>query len=199
MGFIDALEGNRIPLAVGDVRLRYEPSLLIGERRRRRSGVLPDALWTLGAIFGVLTAAVLLVPNSLPSTLLGAGCAAVCGALVLAGMWAEGRRRARRGFVLNFGTESLRVDLPPARGRRTPVSWVVKFDAVRDVRVVERGRRRFGLSVRFDDPTKPGKGAEREELLVDAVAPGEIDDLRRLWRVLYNAFGLRGGPSLLER
>jgi len=177
-----------MPRRVGDVRLRYEPSLLIGEARRQ-SGLLPTLSMAVGAGCGVGAVVALMLPASAGPIVSLALTLGVCCALLLGiGLVLEARARAVRRFVLNFATESLRLERP-SRARGRPQTWVVHFDCVRDVEVVSRPDGSYALRVEY----APELGSEetRVEVLVNGAKPAEIETLRRVWRLLRNSFGLR--------
>jgi hypothetical protein len=186
--FSEVLEQSPMPRRVGDVRLRYEPSLLIGEARRR-PGLLPTLALAVGAACGLGAVVALLLPASAGPTealalTLGVGCVLMLGM----GVALEARARAVRRFVLNFATESLRLERP-SRARGRPQTWVVHFDCVREVEVVSRPDGSYALRVEY--APEPGSPETRVEVLVNGARPEEIDTLRRVWRLLRNSFGLR--------
>lgn len=188
MKFSEALDQSPMPKRVGDVRLRYEPSLLIGEARRR-PGLLPSLSVGTGAACGVGSVLALLLPSEAGPSLALALVLGVSGALLMGlGMALEARARAIRRFILNFATESLRLERP-SRARGRPQTWVVHFDGVREVQVVSRPDGTYALFVEY--APKPGAEDTRVETLVDKVPPAEVDTLRRVWRLLRNSFGLR--------
>ncbi len=177
-----------MPRRVGDVRLRYEPSLLIGEARRRHALLPTLALGMAGACgFGAVLSLLLPAadsPGEALALLLG-----VCSVLLLGlGLVLDARARAVRRFVLNFATESLRLERP-SRARGRPRTWVVHFDSVREVEVVSRPDGRYALRVEY--APEPGSQETRVEVLINGAHPDEIDTLRRVWRLLRNSFGLR--------
>lgn len=197
MRFEDALEENPIPARVGDVRLRYEPSLLIGEARGggTLAELLGEAALIGGSACGISGVALILFSRS------GFGVAAAAALALLAGLllWVAAslrkRRKLRRRFVLNFATESLRLDAPAPRSAM-PRSTVVHFDAIREVAVLVRGDDRFSLVV--DYAPHPAAPEVLSEVLVDEVRPDEVEELRRIWRMLRGAFGLRPAPPASE-
>lgn len=182
--FQDALAANRAPLRVGDVVLRYEPSMLIGETARLRRTLRPPVVRFFG--FLALVLALLLVVRDASTFVLAAPIVAGALAFALAG-WLETRERLRRRFIANFGTCSLRLDFAtPFKGRAR--SLVVPFDAVRAVDCVTQADGTHCLTVDF----APGPGPETvlREVLAASV-PGEaLPDAERLQRVLTGAFGL---------
>jgi hypothetical protein len=195
VSFTDALDQNPAPQRLGDVRLRYEPGRLMGEslppsfweRQLPGTCLVVAALCALGALVGVL-----LESQHLPVLSLVLG--AVALALVGLALRLEGRL-GRRRFVLHFATETLRLDelrWAPGASRTEQVH----FDAVRAVEVVERAPRRYALVVAWSEAPPQGGAQEEQPLrravLVEGVRPDEEEALVRVWRLLHNAFGLRG-------
>lgn len=192
MSFARALEENPIPRRLGGVRLRYESSLLIVESRPRlgASGLLPESLLVGGLACALSGVTLLLQGSSERDVALAGVLAGATGLLIAGGVLAARRGRARRRFVLNFATESLRLDLPTAAASR---STVVHFDGVTDVAVVPRRDGTFTLAVTY----LPAPGAAPvTEVLIDRVSSRDVPHLRRVWRLLRGAFGLRApGPG----
>ncbi len=177
-----------MPRRVGDVRLRYEPSLLIGEARARR-GLLPTFALGAGAACGFGAVLALVLPGQAgPGEALAIFLGGSCALLLSLGLTLDARARAVRRFVLNFATESLRLERP-SRARGRPQTWVVHFDCVREVEVVSRPDGSYALRVEY--APEPGSQETRVEVLVNGARPDEIDTLRRVWRLLRNSFGLR--------
>src|ERR1700719_1439987 len=106
--FEDALRASPAPRSVGDVVLRYEESLLIGETRRRSSLASPVLL--VGSVACALAAlAALLITGKVTAA---AALALVGAGMMLGAMWTDQQTRAVRRFVLNFSTERLRLETP---------------------------------------------------------------------------------------
>ncbi len=188
--FADALEENPAPRGLGDVRLRYEPGRLLGESLppsfwRRQ---LPGACLLLAAMCAASALVAVLWANGaerlplVPAALGGLTVALVGLALRLEGQL--GRRR----FVLHFPTERLRVEQLRWAPGATRVDWV-PFDEVFAVEVVERAPKRYALVVAWHSGDKR---EERRAVLVEHIGEGEEEALFRVWRLLHNAFGLRG-------
>jgi hypothetical protein len=185
--FEDALLDNRVPPLVGDVRLRYDGGRLVGESLpppwERR--LLPGLCVAVAVGFAV--GAVVLVGQEAGAWPAAAtALAAVAAALVGGALWLEARL-ARRRFVLHFRSEELRLErltwAPGAtRAERVP------FDAVKAVHMVERPGARHALVVEY----APEGSAPRRAVLVEGVRAAERQTLHRVWRMLSNAFGLRG-------
>lgn len=185
--FEDALLDNRVPPLLGDVRLRYDGGRLVGES-------LPPPwdrrLWPglcVGVALGCTVGAAVLVGlegGTVPAAALAlAVTAAVLVGLALRLESGLGRRR----FVLHFRSESLRVEkLAWAPGGTR--AELVPFDAVKAVHLVERPGPRYALVVEYAREDEEARRA----VLVEGVRPSEGETLHRVWRMLSNAFGLRG-------
>lgn len=196
--FAEALEENPAPRRLGDVRLRYEPGRLLGESlppsfwRRLLPGacLVLAALCTAGAVVGVLLGG----EGAVGSVPLALGMVAV--ALVGFALQLEAQL-GRRRFVLHFPTERLRLERLRWAPGATRAEWV-PFDEVTSVDVVERAPGRYALVVVWrpggtKGPDSPSSEAgTRRELLVEHIGAHEQEALLRVWRLLHNAFGLRG-------
>ncbi len=188
--FADALEENPAPRRLGDVRLRYEPGRLLGESvppsywRRQLPGLCLGlaAVSAAGAVGGILLGG---GGSSTPVTPMALGVLAT--ALLGFALHLEGRL-GRRRFVLHFRTERLRLEQLRWAPGSTRTEWVL-FDEVSAVDVVQRPNGRYALVVRWS----AGEGTpERSEVLVEHIGTQEQEGLLRVWRMLHNAFGLRG-------
>lgn len=186
--FTEALEDNPAPRRLGDVWLRYEPGRLLGESQspsvwhRQR----PVLLMALAAVLAVLCLGGLLAGGTdaavQPPLVLGLVAVGLVGlALRLEG--ALGRRR----FVLHFRSERLRLERLRWAPGATRREWV-PFDDVSAVEVVEHASGHFALRVVW----REGETRTRHEVVVDHIRPAEKEALFRVWRLLHNAFGLRG-------
>jgi hypothetical protein len=186
--FDQARKAHPAPRAVGDVALRYEPSMLIGETQRPLRSWRPSAVWVAAVAAGLSAIALLLTNAPLGGA---AAVVALAAALLWVAVWLERLDRRRRAFIVNFGTTSLRLDfVTPFAGR--PRTLVVPFDAVRAVDVFEQDGGQHCLTVDF----VPHAGATTvlREVLAAYVPPEQQEELRRLERVLRGAFGL-GEPE----
>jgi hypothetical protein len=187
--FADALEENPAPRRLGDVRLRYEPGRLLGES-------LPPAFWRRQLPGFCLLLAALCAAGTVVGVLLGGG-AGVSSVPVALGLTAvalvgfalqlEGQL-GRRRFVLHFPTARLRLERLRWAPGATRGEWV-PFDEVSAVEVVERAPGRYALVVAW---RSGGGGDTRREALVEHIGTGEREALLRVWRLLHNAFGLKG-------
>lgn len=182
--FRQALAQNPAPTRVGDVALRYEPSMLVGEAALTPSAWPVALAWTGGGLLVLGLGVLLAGPLWAVSGLLG-----LAAALLVASVWRRQRERRRRGFVVNFATTQLRLEVPtPLAGH--PRTQLVPFDDVRAVGLVEQAD---GLGCLTVDYTGAG-GALVKEALVTAIAANERGAAERLARVLEGAFGLGSIP-----
>ena len=180
MSFQESLQSQLPPERVGEVRLRFDENILVGERAPRR-GPWPEVGGVLALAAGILAVALLVQGGSLlPAGALALLSAALTGFSVVA----RGRLLCPARFILNFATESLRLDAPDRLGRMA--SEVVPFDSVRDLTVVPTAPRHFGLLLEYTDAAQ----ALRRAYLVQRSPAAEIEELRRAWRILRHAFGL---------
>nr|WP_225936981.1 hypothetical protein [Myxococcus sp. RHSTA-1-4] len=178
---------NRVPGRLGDVRLRYDGGRLVGEslpppwERRLLPGLC------VGVAFGCTVGAAVLAGLEAGAVPAASVALAVLAALLVGLALRLESRLGRRRFVLHFRSESLRVE----RLAWTPGATraeLVPFDAVKAVHVVERPGPRYALVVEYAPEGEPARRA----VLVEHVRPAEGETLRRVWRMLSNAFGLRG-------
>lgn len=193
MSFADALVENRIPPRVGDVRLRYDEGRLVGESLPSSVSqrLLPELCIMLAALCALSSIVLLVVAPSqygVPVALGGGATAFMAAALKLEA------RLGRRRFVLHFATETLRLErltwAPSATRMET-----IPFDDVTAVDALQRPGGTYFLRVTWKaPPLKPDSKEPREErttVVVDQIRPGEAETMRRVWRMLHNAFGLK--------
>jgi hypothetical protein len=200
--FADALEENPAPRQLGDVRLRYEPGRLLGESlppspwSRQVPGLLValGAGCALGAVLGLLLGTGARSTPVVPWAL-----GLLAAALVGQALRLEGRL-GRRRFVLHFPSERLRLEQLRWAPGATRALWVL-FDEVTAVEVVQRPDGTYALVVCWGAGEAPGPApgqarkperAPRREVLVEHIGAHEQEALVRVWRLLHNAFGLRG-------
>lgn len=187
--FQEALAENPAPRRLGDVSIRYEPSLLIGEADRPPRGLLFATALVVGVAFAVGTAGALLTNQS--NTLVGL-CAAATGAAFFACVQLDQIARRQRRFVLNFGTTSLRLDFSTPILNH-PRTLVVHFDGVKDCAVITQGDGQLAITVDFlltpDSPTL------LREVLVANVPAAQEAAAQRLHHTLSAAFGLGEVPA----
>ncbi|HYV49855.1 MAG TPA: hypothetical protein VFA20_33600 [Myxococcaceae bacterium] len=171
-----------MPRRLGDVRLRFDAELLIGEcvPPLDVAALLPDALLLSGLAAGVVAAATVIAPGLRSMSVWGTmGATAACAAAILAGLKLRGRRRWRRGFVVNFDQHLVRVDQP--RGLRTlSETTSLPFREVESLQVVDRGPGRCALEL---------SARGRRFVLVDGVADDKREQLHTLRRLLQAAVG----------
>jgi hypothetical protein len=173
---------------LGDIALRYEPSMLLGETDALPRTLRPTLAWTAGLIGLIATLGLFVLDAPIASLWLSVGASAACFALATR---LEAWERRRRRFVANFGTTSLRLDfVQPISGR--PRTLVVAFD---DVKAVDLVRQRDGAHcLTVDFAPDPGPQVLRE-VLAAYIADHELEQARRLLRVLEGAFGLGAPPA----
>lgn len=184
MSFRQALADNPAPSTLGDVALRYEPSMLIGQTRQGPLTWRPTALWVagLGLIATALPAS--RAESSWPTLAL---LSLSAGAFLASALRAAHERR-KRGFVVNFSTATLRLDfVTPIAGR--PRTLLVPFERVKAVGLMDQADGQQCLTVDF---------LEGEDVLREALAAfipaGQLDAANRLLHVLEGAFGLGSIP-----
>ncbi len=188
MKFRDSLKENPAPTRLGDVRLRYDGDLLVGETPRPAASVRPTAFATIGFSCAVIAGLFVLLPESAGGTALAVVFGVAAATLLMLSTYGEQRARARRSFALNFVTETLRVDRP-SQVRAAPETVLVNFDDVTAVGIT--GSRQGGAALWVD--FKAGR-----ELLVDAIQESEAENLVRVHRILERAFGIKPEPSANE-
>src|SRR5687767_1048938 len=97
--FEEALAQNPAPKRLGDIQLRYEPSLLIGEAGRPRRGFLFSAVVLAGVTSCLGTLAALIAGSSAETA---GGLALLTGLAFVGAIQLDQRARKQRRFVLNF-------------------------------------------------------------------------------------------------
>jgi len=186
--FEEALAQNPAPKRLGDIQLRYEPSLLIGEADRAPRGALFTAVLLVGAALGLSTLGALVTHASVETI---AGCALLTGGAFIAAVQLDQRARRQRRFVLNFGTTSLRLDFSSPFANH-PRTLVVHFDGVRDCALCTQGDGQLAITVDF--VTSDHSPQVLREVLVAHIPLAQEAAAVRLHRVLKGAFGL-GEPA----
>ncbi|HVE82413.1 MAG TPA: hypothetical protein VND93_06185 [Myxococcales bacterium] len=180
--FDAALDREPVARRLGDVRLRYDAELLIGERvpSLDAPALIPDALVLTGMAAAVVALCSLVIPG-LSGGLWGTlAAAAISAAATVAGLRMGGLRRGRRGFAVNFDQHVIRIDRPGGLRIRTATT-LVPFAEVTAVLLLERGPGQSALAVAARD---------RPWVLVDAVPDQDRAQLERLRRMLEAAVGL---------
>jgi hypothetical protein len=189
VSFADALEDNRIPHRVGDIRLRYDEGRLIGESLpppwERR--LLPDLCLVLAFGCGVASIALLLFSPGDPLVPVALGLAS---AALVGGAFRLEALLGRRRFVLHFHTETLRLE-HLSWAPRAVRQEAIRFDDVTAVQLVQRPSGLYAIVVVWREGEQ-----EKRAVLVERARPGEGETLHRVWRMLHNAFGLK--PSAPE-
>jgi hypothetical protein len=187
--FADALASHPAPAQLGDITLRYETTILVGETSKVRVSLWPTVTW-LGGISALIISVGLLLLAAPSEAVLAM---AVLGALGLAATtWLERVERRQRRFIANFDTNHLRLDfVTPFAGR--PRTLVVPFDAVKAVQLVEQGDGLSCLTVDF--VPQVGRPEVLREVLAAFIPGAQRDEAERLERVLKGAFGLGEVPA----
>jgi hypothetical protein len=186
VSFEDALRENRVPPLLGDVRLFYDGGRLVGESLPPSwtLRLVPSLCVGLAGLCAVLGVGLLVLHPS--RTPIAPAVMLVLTAAFIGGALATEARVRRRRFVLHFKTESLRLETlawaPGATRAET-----LPFDDVRAVHIVQPPQGGYALVVEYGPESAP-----KRALLVQAVAQRESDTLYRVWRLLHNAFGLKG-------
>ena len=187
--FADVLENRPAPKALGDVTLRYEPSMLIGETARGQGSWRSSLLWAAG--FALLLFAVAALASqwdgSAIVSLLVVGALAMAAAVRL-----ERQEKAQRRFVANFGTVSLRLDFTSAIAGY-PRTLIVPLDSVRAAQLLPQTDGASCLCVDFEKDQ-----AMLREVLVAHIPDSQRVEAERLERVLHGAFGLGTPPPPAE-
>lgn len=184
--FSQALDANPAPAALGDVKLRFEPSMLIAETPRQRLSLRPTIAWLLGLCFLMGALGGLVTDTSVNVAL---ACIVLAGLSMAAATRLERLEKRQRRFVANFETYTLRLDFSsPFVGQ--PRTLNVAFDDVREVSVLEQADGALCLVVEFAQGDRV-----LQEVLVAFVANERRDELERFQRTLQNAFGLGEPPA----
>jgi hypothetical protein len=187
VSFESALAEHPAPRRLGDVTLRYEPSMLIGETAPVPRSLRPTVAWVAGVCALVATLGLFVLQAPLPAIFFGLLLGG--GGLVTATRLTQHEARRRR-FIANFATTSLRLDfVQPISGR--PQTMVVHFDRVRDVALSQQVDGTHCLTVDFS----PDDGAVLREVLSAFITDEQLGDADRLKRVLEGAFGLGAIPA----
>ncbi|MFT3836857.1 MAG: hypothetical protein QM723_07655 [Myxococcaceae bacterium] len=189
--FQRALENNPAFERLGDVKIRYEPSLLIAEADRVKPGWVPVAALCVGVAGATSLIAAGLANGS--SGWLAASALAMLGGFFGAIRLRQQEKRQRR-FVLNFGTYALRLDFStPIAGK--PKTMVMHFDLVRGLDLLEQADGKLCLTIDFAG-AKDSNQVLREVLVAHVPGP-KREELERLQRLLHDAFdlGRQNSPS----
>jgi|CXWL01.1.fsa_nt_gi hypothetical protein len=192
-GFADALAAQTMPKSLGDVQLRIDSPLLIGEAQKPPLHLLRQiSFWSLGVVgTGAALGSVVLgaaTPLAMTLTLLAVGFFAV--AILL-----DRHAHRRRAFVIDFNEKTLRLDFStPLTGMAR--TWVGRFEQVKALGLLTLPNGQAVLTIDIDAP-KPFR-----EVLVAALPPSQLEAVQALERLLINAFGLKAvvqrAPSVAE-
>ena len=184
--FSEVLAQNPAPAALGDIALRYEPSMLIGETPKLERSLRPTIAWLLGiSLLLAAFAQLVLLTDSL-----GVAVCLVLGALAIAAATRLERfEKRQRRFVANFTTTTLRLDFASAIVGY-PQTLNVDFDDVQAVEVLPQADGALCLVVDFQY-----RGRLLREVLTAYVPEDKRDELERLHRLLDGAFGLGDVPA----
>jgi hypothetical protein len=188
VSFADALVENRIPPRVGDVRLRYDEGRMVGESLPPTVSqrLLPELCVVLAGACALGSMTLLAVAPSQYGVPVALGLAAA--AFIGAALRIEARL-GRRRFVLHFATETLRLERLTWAPSATRTE-AIPFDDVTAVDALQRPSGLYFIRVTYKTGPKERR-EERTAILVDQIRPSEEETLRRVWRMLHNAFGLK--------
>lgn len=183
-GFAQALVDNPVARTIGDVSLRYEPSMMVGETAPVSSSWRPVVLlWAGFALIVGGLVMLLFAGQGLAAFLIGSG-----GLAVGASTWLERREKRKRGFVVNFATLRLRLDfVTPISGK--PRTLLVPFDDVKAVDLRDQADGARCLTVDFLD-----EEAVFREVLIAFIPSSQAEAAQRFTRLLEGAFGLGAIP-----
>lgn len=179
--FADVLATHTMPPRLGDVTLRLDTPLLVGEAQRPRLQWLGEIVfWALGASGTVIAVASVLLGAATPVATVLTGIAV---ALLGIAMYVERRAQKRRAFIINFEAKTLRLDFStPLTGM--PRTWIGGLEQVKDLSLLTLPDGMSALIIDID-------GEKRfREVLVAALTARELEPAKMLVRALSNAFGL---------
>jgi len=185
VSFADTLQAKRPILRLGRVRLRFDVHLLVGEQIpglgwRRFAPALALAVSAAAAVGCVAT---LLLPSTTAAAL-PLGLLSVAAALGTVRL--EMEDRARRGFVFNYATRTLRIDRT-SRLLGSARTLLIPFSEIAEAGVTRAGNGAYALEVELKaGPRQPA----RVEVLIRDVPPAQVEDLFRLAEMARAAFGL---------
>lgn len=179
--FRDALAAHPWPRVLGDVQLRFDALMLVGETAQPRRTRAGQGLWTLA--MALLVAAVVANVAGAPAWLLAAVLVAASAGFFVA-LRTERLSRAQRRFVCNYATHQLRLDFHSPIAGRPRTLWV-PFEDVVAVAVSPQAGGGACLLVDF----RLGGALLREVLVADAQEDA-LEVLHRLRAHLAAAIGL---------
>jgi hypothetical protein len=183
--FAQVLEAQQPPRNLGDVTLRYEPSLLIGQAKAQTKSRWPVVFLTLALAFSMATLALFVMRVITEWLIAGVVFSAV---MFLALFLMEEREKRRRAFVLNFRDNTLRLDfVTPFNGQ--PRTLIVDFDDVKAVNLEDNANECW-LTIDF-----LREGRLLRDVLVTRIRAEDRGSAERFLQTLSAAFGLGDVPS----
>jgi hypothetical protein len=187
--FQQALEDHPAPKAIGDVHLRFDEFVLIGETVKPLSSWAAQGALIAGICCGVPAMVLALSLQSWGPTVASAltvATAGFFGAAALLDQWGKRRRR----FVANFESHTLRLDFS-TRFRGLPRTVVVPFSSVQRLERVAQADGNTALVVEL--ATEAPRESGFREVLIAHVTDDEEAALSRIERVLTHAIDPRDG------
>ena len=144
--FEEALRHNQVAQKLGDVELRFDAAMLIGETRKvLNSGIGPTLLQALSIVGAGIGVVGLIQTDGLTTSLFGIF---LCAFGMWASTWVATRNRQRRRFIMNYGTWTLRLDFSSPI-RNAPRTMNIAFENVKDLQLVPQADGRLCLLVDF--------------------------------------------------
>jgi hypothetical protein len=189
--FSEALASRKPIPRLGDIRLRFDTDMLVGERVPRPGwGRYTAELALVIALgFGAVCVLVALAPEAPTGASIPLGIlSGLCG---LAGLRLEIAKRSRRGFLLHFANRTLRIERP-SRWTGQTSTLLVPFAEIREAGVTQDRDGRYALEVELAPGSK--NAPARVEVLIPSVAPTELEDLFRVADLTRAAVGLEPPP-----
>jgi hypothetical protein len=174
------------------LRIRYDGEVLTAKALRplSRREWAPESLMMVGLSLAAATVLFLLLPGQGTTVPLVLGLLALF--TVAFAIRLDARRRVPARFALNFATERMQIDLA-GTGRFRPHAFSLSFDDVESLQLTEASDGTLQLRTRFKLPARKenAEPAIREVVLAEGIPPNKVDELRRFYRLLHNALGLR--------
>ena len=179
--FAQSLAGQRMPSRLGDVALRLDSPLLIGETRKPPLHLVRDiSFWSLGSTGMVAALASVTLGASTPWAM---GLTLMAVAFFTVAILMDRYAHRRRAFVLDFEKKTLRLDFStPLTGM--PRTWVGAFEQVKGLGLLSLPSGQSALTVDVDAPPL------FREVLVAGLQVNELLPAQTLQRLLTSAFGL---------
>ncbi len=178
--FAEFFAGQRMPPRLGDVTLRLDSPLLIGEARKPKlHWVRESSFWSLGATATVAALASVTLGASIPWAV---GLTLIAVAFFIVAMLMDRYAHRRRAFVLDFERKTLRLDFStPLTG--LPRTWVGPFEQVKGLGLLSLPTGESALTIDIEADQR------FREVLVTGLLPNELVAAQTLERLLNNAFG----------